>query len=307
MENKASLNDSSTVTILENTPRNYLTTLIKTIVVLLLLSSYIGVWSYQFWISTKSNQPNSGSLLKNDTQIVDGSLEIDIEKGFYRIDDYSVYIIWDYEKSGSVKPFEEYTAERIQFTPVKPAEIERSVYLVKEFLKSYEPEFIQKEIFTIFLLDSLTLDGVDAGGTSQYSSLFIVNKGSAQNYTNTFIIETLHHELAHTLYSRYYDMFPTDEWRNANFPEFTYGEWGGDAIKAGNASNEMDVEFFRQGFLNSYSVSAIEEDIAEMYSLLMTNPSYVNYLTVYYPRLGEKFDLLKGFLVEVDWSYTELY
>jgi hypothetical protein len=90
------------------------------------------------------------------------------------------------------------------------------------------------------------------------------------------IRNAMHHEFYHCIQWRQFGASSDPEWETTNLPDFVYGPGG---IKA-NYDSESDfwtkpTEEWGNGFLNLYCMSAPEEDQAELFAHLITEPTQI--------------------------------
>jgi hypothetical protein len=88
--------------------------------------------------------------------------------------------------------------------------------------------------------------------------------------------KTIHHEFYHCVQRQQFGGCDDPEWAALNSPDFDYGPGG---IAANYGSDRtfwvMPGEEWGNGFLNQYSTSAPEEDQAEIFAHLLTEPARV--------------------------------
>lgn len=86
--------------------------------------------------------------------------------------------------------------------------------------------------------------------------------------------KTIHHEFYHCVQRRQFGGFGDGGWAALNSPDFVYGP-GGLAVNYGSDQSfwVMPAEEWGNGFLNQYSRSAPEEDQAEIFAHLLTEPA----------------------------------
>jgi hypothetical protein len=89
---------------------------------------------------------------------------------------------------------------------------------------------------------------------------------------DAFLARLVHHELFHFVdFADDARVAENGEWTSDNGRAFWYGE-GGRSMRSPRASELTDE---MPGFLTRYAMSAVEEDKAEVFSLLMTRPADV--------------------------------
>lgn len=88
--------------------------------------------------------------------------------------------------------------------------------------------------------------------------------------------KVIHHEFYHCLQWQQFGGFGDRGWAALNSPDFEYGP-GGLAVNYGPDQTfwVMPAEEWGNGFLNQYSMSAPEEDQAEIFAHLLTEPARV--------------------------------
>jgi len=87
----------------------------------------------------------------------------------------------------------------------------------------------------------------------------------------------IHHEFYHCVQWQQFGHSGDSGWAALNSPDFVYGP-GGLAANYGSDPTfwVMPGEEWGNGFLNQYSMSAPEEDQAEIFAHLLTKPAFVN-------------------------------
>ncbi|RYE82694.1 MAG: hypothetical protein EOO75_20310 [Myxococcales bacterium] len=91
-----------------------------------------------------------------------------------------------------------------------------------------------------------------------------------------YLRRLLHHEVFHFVdYADDGQLRPDEPWNSLNPPSFRYGD-GGRAMREPGAADPLDPPV--PGFVSMYGTSGIEEDKAELFSFLMTDPDLVDRL-----------------------------
>lgn len=114
-----------------------------------------------------------------------------------------------------------------------------------------------------------------------------VERGSS---SPSYLRRVIHHEFFHMIdQARSGDTYRDAEWAALNPPGFSYGDGGAnrqDRPSTGVASESLP------GFLNDYATSGVEEDKAELFAYLVTDPAYVLRRSAAEPLLAAKAALL---------------
>jgi hypothetical protein len=93
-----------------------------------------------------------------------------------------------------------------------------------------------------------------------------------------YVRKTIHHEFYHCVQRRQFGGSGDRGWAALNAPGFVYGP-GGLAVNHGSDQTfwVMPAEEWGNGFLNQYSMSAPEEDQAEIFAHLLTEPARIGF------------------------------
>jgi Putative zinc-binding metallo-peptidase len=112
-----------------------------------------------------------------------------------------------------------------------------------------------------------------------------------------YVRKLIHHEFYHCVQWQQFGHSGDREWAALNSPDFNYGP-GGLAANYGSDPTfwVMPAEEWGNGFLNQYSMSAPEEDQAEIFAHLLTKPARVDARLRADDILRRKVDRLKASL-----------
>lgn len=91
-----------------------------------------------------------------------------------------------------------------------------------------------------------------------------------------YVRKSIHHEFYHCVQRCQFGRYGDGGWAALNRPDFVYGP-GGLRVNEGTDQTfwVMPAEEWGNGFLNQYSMSAPEEDQAEVFAHLMTEPARI--------------------------------
>ncbi len=146
-------------------------------------------------------------------------------------------------------------------TPIPENEIKRTVSLIMEALRLYPDTVVKNSLRAVHLSGGLAFYGLNFGATSTDDCIYLCNAGTANGYTDRYILRAFHHEFAHILYAKY--AFPLSEWSACNPAGFSYleaNDGGIEAIRKGADSLVGEERLYRMGFLAEYAMSSPEED-----------------------------------------------
>ena len=185
---------------------------------------------------------------------------------------------------------------------ISDAELRRFPTLLRQALSCYPKKVIEKNLRRVVLLESIKLYGTEYGTVYSRDAVFLSSQGIDEGYTNTYLTKSFHQTFSSILLANY--RFPTTRWNKVNPPEFEYGDGGLAAIQEGRDGTSGKPEFYRDGFLNEYSKSELEEDFNTFSGLAFTKPHRLKSLVAEYPRISQKFDLWLEFYVSIDPAFT---
>ena len=86
------------------------------------------------------------------------------------------------------------------------------------------------------------------------------------NFDRNFFERVLHHEVFHLINDSHKSYFLENDWKKFNNSEFKYSE-------CSTCSNRLNLNLLEKnnGFLTEYSMSTASEDMAEVFSFMMTD------------------------------------
>lgn len=154
----------------------------------------------------------------------------------------------------------------------------------------YPPEFIRAaSVKRVVLCMSLTCERAPRAGVPDLEgrTLYfdVCPPGSSRWYLRTVI----HHETFH-MFDYYDDQSFTDlDWQSLNTPGFKYGS----EISKNEDPEAALFSSEHLGFLTSYSLIAVEEDKAVLFSHLIVDPRYVEQRAAADPVLHTKVTMMK--------------
>ena len=148
----------------------------------------------------------------------------------------------------------------------KPSEnnIKNKFKLIKRNLEKYEKDFLEKiNLKYVVLCENLKVSGIRTAGVPNHKvKTLIIDIKSDPRYFE----RSIHHELFHMADESYDNLFSYEEWEKFNIPSFQYAE-------CSTCSNRSDLSLIKDssGFITEYSMSTASEDMAEIFSFMMTD------------------------------------
>lgn len=147
--------------------------------------------------------------------------------------------------------------------------------LVEEWNK-YTPSYIKNTgLKKIYFVNNLKVGSQQRAGMPEPifedALYFDVSMEFVLSENGAYMRRTLHHEFKHVIDYNTHGTYAGDQaaWSKCHATPVLYGNGGGSMYGDPEFSHKEHPE---EGFVNGYATSAIEEDMAELYARLMTDP-----------------------------------
>ena len=165
--------------------------------------------------------------------------------------------------------------------------------IIAKNLNIYSKEFLKKiNLKYIVMCENLSISGINTAGIPDHlmKTLIIDLK-----FNEKYFERVIHHELFHIINDGFKDLFDEDEWKKFNEPNFKYTDCSTCSKKLG-----LDTYKNTRGFFTEYSMTIPSEDMAEVYSHLITG----NYKISDDKILNKKIKFIKDKLNEIDNTFV---
>ena len=176
-------------------------------------------------------------------------------------------------------------------------EIEKKMPIIKKNLNIYSSAFLHKiNLKYIVLCEKLSVSQISAAGVpnSQTKTLVIDIKFDVKHFERV-----LHHEIFHMINDSHKNKFSNEEWKNFNNTEFKYAECSTCTDKLGLLLlNES------KGFVTEYSMSTPSEDMAEVFSFIITNKEKLENKAQIDSILNKKILFIKKNILKIDETFN---
>ena len=171
--------------------------------------------------------------------------------------------------------------------------LDQKYKLIKKNLDKYDQKFLKKiNLKYIVLCEDLSISKINTAGIPDnvMKTLILDIK-----FNELYFERVIHHEVFHIINDSYKELFNEKLWSNFNIKEFKYAECSTCTDKLG-----LDTYKKTDGFFTEYSRSTASEDMAEVFSHLMTK-SNLNNID---PILEKKIQFIKLNLLKIDQSFS---
>ena len=170
---------------------------------------------------------------------------------------------------------------------------DKKYQIISKNLNRYSKEFLRKiNLKYIVMCENLSISGINTAGIPDHlmKTLIIDLK-----FNDKYFERVIHHELFHIINDGFKDLFDEDEWRKFNEPNFKYAD-------CSTCSKKLGLGTYKNtnGFFTEYSMTIPSEDMAEVFSHLITG----NYKNLEDKILNKKIKFIKDKLNEIDNTFV---
>ena len=165
--------------------------------------------------------------------------------------------------------------------------------LIEKNLNKYNSNFLdQIKLKYVVFCENLLISEINTGGIPDNKNRTLILD---INFNQKYFERMIHHEIFHMIQSSHQNYFDEELFSNFNEPNFTYAE-------CSTCSRRLNLDLYKntKGFLTEYSKSIPSEDMAEIFSFLMTNKSKMNEIIQKDNILKNKVELIKSGLSKID-------
>ncbi len=171
--------------------------------------------------------------------------------------------------------------------------IKKKFNLIEKNFSKYNSNFLKKiNLKYIVLCENLTVSEISSAGVPNYKmrTLIIDIKFNKKHFERV-----LHHEVFHIINEGYKNFFNENEWKKFNISKFKYA-------KCSTCSDRLDLSLLHnnKGFLSEYSMSTPSEDMAEVFSFLITDREKIENMALKDNVLKKKITYIKNNLLKID-------
>ena len=170
---------------------------------------------------------------------------------------------------------------------------DKKYQIISKNLDRYSKEFLRKiNLKYIVMCENLSISGINTAGIPDHvmKTLIIDIK-----FNEKYFERVMHHELFHISNDGYTELFDDDEWKKFNEPNFKY-------VDCSTCSKKLGLDTYKktEGFFTEYSMTIPSEDMAEVFSHLITR----NYKILDDEILNKKIKFIKDKLKKIDNTFV---
>ena len=180
----------------------------------------------------------------------------------------------------------------VQCDVANEKDIKDKFKIIKKNFERYKKNFLKKiNLKYVVLCQNLRVSNIKTAGVPNHTvKTLIIDIKSDERYFE----RSLHHELFHMADESYGNLFSDDTWSEFNKANFKYA-------KCSTCSDRLDLSLIEntRGFLTEYSMSTASEDMAEIFSFLMTDKKSLSNIILEDPILNNKINFLKNKIFKI--------
>ena len=179
----------------------------------------------------------------------------------------------------------------------KKNELDKKYPIIEKNLNKYESDFlIKNNLKFIILCENLSVSSINTGGVPNILTRSLILD---INFNLEHFERMIHHEFFHMIQAKHNKVFDETLWSKFNKASFKYAD-------CSTCSDRTDLSLYKNtdGFLTEYSKSIPSEDMAEIFSFLMTNRKLVENIIESDLILKNKVNYLKNNLKLIDNNFV---
>ena len=165
--------------------------------------------------------------------------------------------------------------------------------LIKKNLNRYNSNFLNKiKLKYVVFCENLFISGINTGGIPNDKNRTLILD---INFNKKYFERMIHHEIFHMIQNSHIKYFDEDKFSSFNQKSFNYSE-------CSTCSDRLNLDLYEKtsGFLTEYSKSIPSEDMAEIFSFLMTDKEAIEDKIKSDKILKNKVNFIKLNLAKID-------
>ena len=198
----------------------------------------------------------------------------------------------------AVKPFEVGIKDNnVSCFNSSEEDIKKKLPLIEKNLNRYSSDFLNKiNLKYIVLCENLSVSQINAAGVpNPKTKTLVINI----KFNKDHFERVLHHEIFHMINETHKNNFLYEKWKKFNYSEFKYA-------KCSTCSDRLGLSFLKEnkGFVTEYSMSTASEDMAEVFSFLITDKKKIENKALIDTVLNKKILFIKSNILKIDENFN---
>ena len=176
-------------------------------------------------------------------------------------------------------------------------DIKKKMPLIEKNLNRYNSIFLNKiNLKYIVLCENLSVSQISAAGVpNPKTKTLVINI----KFNKDHFERVLHHEIFHMINETHKNIFFYEKWKKFNNSKFKYA-------KCSTCSDRLGLSFLKEnkGFVTEYSMSTASEDMAEVFSFLITDKKKIENKALIDTILNKKILFIKTNILKIDENFN---
>ena len=181
----------------------------------------------------------------------------------------------------------------IRCNKVDKTNLDKKFAIISKSLSIYQKDFLNKvNLRFIVLCENLFISQINTAGIPDHKKRTLILD---INFNEKYFERVIHHEVFHIIHNRFKNIFNEEVWSNFNDKTFEYAECSTCSDRLG-----LDLYDKTNGFLTEYSKSVASEDMAEVFSFLMTDEAKIKNIATKDSILFNKIEFIKSGIKKIE-------
>ena len=163
--------------------------------------------------------------------------------------------------------------------------------LIKKNLDLYDNKFLKKIRFVV-LCQNLSISKINTAGIPDLKKRTLILD---LEFNEKYFERVIHHEVFHLIHDSFPEIFSEEAWSNLNKKNFKYADCSTCTDKLG-----LDIYKNTNGFLTEYSKTIPSEDMAEVYSFLITGKENIERIKKIDPIIFNKVEFIESKIKKIN-------
>ena len=171
--------------------------------------------------------------------------------------------------------------------------LNKKSFIISKNLSIYEKDFLNKiNLRFVVLCENLYISEINTAGIPDHKKRTLILD---INFNEKYFERVIHHELFHIIQNNFKSIFDEKIWSNFNDKAFEYAECSTCSDRLG-----LDLYDKTNGFLTEYSKSIASEDMAEVFSFIMTDKLKIKNIVNEDSILSNKIEFIKNGILKIE-------
>ena len=171
--------------------------------------------------------------------------------------------------------------------------LDKKSFIISKNLSIYEKDFLNKiNLRFVVLCENLYISQINTAGIPDHKKRTLILD---INFNEKYFKRVIHHEVFHIIHNSFKNIFNEEIWSNFNDKSFEYAECSTCSDRLG-----LDLYDKTNGFLTEYSKSVASEDMAEVFSFLITDETKIKNIATKDSILFNKIEFIKNGIKKIE-------